>query len=172
MWRAALYAGSFDPVTNGHLDVVRQAARLADRLIIAVGVNSSKVPLFLVEERVAMLEEACGPLMHGSGCDLKITTFTDLVVAAARREGASLLIRGLRDRTHFDAEMRMAGMNEAMAPEMQIVYLPASPSVRSVTSTLVRQLASTGGNVAAFVPAVTLVHLKNKFGEAPWDQGH
>jgi pantetheine-phosphate adenylyltransferase len=169
MRRAALYAGSFDPVTNGHLDVIRQAARLADRLVIAVGVNSNKVPLFSVEERLAMLEEACGPLVHGSGCDLKIITFADLAVAAARREGASLLVRGLRDRRDFDDEMRMAGMNEAMAPEVQVVYLPASPSVRSVASTIVRLLASTGGNVAAFVPAVTLAHLRSKFGDRTRD---
>jgi pantetheine-phosphate adenylyltransferase len=78
MPRVALYAGSFDPVTNGHLDVVRQAAQLADRLVVAVGVNSNKVSLFSLEERIAMLEEACGPLIHGSGCDLKIIAFADL----------------------------------------------------------------------------------------------
>jgi pantetheine-phosphate adenylyltransferase len=163
MPRVALYAGSFDPVTNGHLDVVRQAAQLADRLVIAVGVNSNKVALFSLEERVAMLEEACRPLVHGSGCDLKIIAFADLAVAAARREGASLLVRGLRDRRDFDDEMRMAGMNEAMAPDIQVVYLAGSSTVRSVTSTVVRQLASTGGDVAALVPGVTLAHLKDKF---------
>jgi pantetheine-phosphate adenylyltransferase len=163
MPRVALYAGSFDPVTNGHLDVVRQAAQLADRLVIGVGVNSSKMALFSLEERVAMLEEACRPLIHGSGCELRIIAFSGLAVVAARRVGASLLVRGLRDRRDFDDEMRMAGMNEAMAPDIQTVYLAGSSTVRSVTSTAVRQLAFTGGDVGALVPGITLAYLKAKF---------
>src|SRR6266571_2693903 len=152
MPRAALYAGSFDPVTNGHLDVVRQAARLVDRLVLAIGVHAGKAPLFSVEERLAMLGESCGPVTKAAGCELKTVTFADLVVAAARREGATLLIRGLRDGADFDYEMQMAGMNEAMAPEVHTVFLPASPMVRPITATLVRQIAAMGGDVSTFVP--------------------
>src|SRR5262245_56574659 len=99
MSRIALYAGSFDPVTNGHLDVVRQAASLADRLVIAIGVHPGKAPLFTAEERLAMLVEVCGPVASAAGCELRTITFAGLVVAAARAERAGMLIRGLRDGT-------------------------------------------------------------------------
>ncbi len=163
MPRAALYAGSFDPVTNGHLDVVRQAARLVDRLVLAIGVHPGKAPLFSAEERLAMLGETCGPVTKAAGCELETVTFSDLVVAAAHREGATLLIRGLRDGTDLDYEMQMAGMNEAMAPDVLTVFLPASPIVRPITATLVRQIAAMGGDVAAFVPAAVLRRLQAKF---------
>src|SRR4051794_34645153 len=130
MPRTALYAGSFDPVTNGHLDVVRQAARLADRLVLAIGVHPGKAPLFTADERLAILERTCGPLLQSAGCAMTCITFGDLVIETARREGATLLIRGLRDGTDLDYEMQMAGMNEAMAPAIQTVFLPASPRVR------------------------------------------
>jgi pantetheine-phosphate adenylyltransferase len=164
MLRIALYAGSFDPITNGHLDVVRQAARLADRLVLAVGIHPGKTPLFSAEERLSMLEEACDPVTHSVGCALKCTTFADLAVSVARREGAGLLIRGLRDGGDFDAEMQMAGMNAAMAPDVQTVFVPASSTVRPITATLVRQIASMGGDVADFVPAPVLIRLRAKFG--------
>src|SRR5712691_11438190 len=167
MPRAALYAGSFDPVTNGHLDVVRQAARLVDRLVLAIGVHPGKAPLFSVEERLAMLRESCGPVAKAAGCELETVTFSDLVVAAARRDGASLLIRGLRDGTDLDYEMQMAGMNEAMAGEVGTVFVPASPAVRPITATLVRQIASMGGDVTAFVPASVLRRLHGKFAGRP-----
>lgn len=163
MLRTALYAGSFDPVTNGHLDVVRQAARIADRLVLAVGIHPSKAPLFTADERVAMLIETCGPLAKAPGCELKAITYDDLVVAAARREGATLLVRGLRDGTDLDYEMQMAGMNERMAPDVLTLFLPASALVRPITATLVRQIASMGGDVSGFVPALVLDRLKAKF---------
>ena len=164
MPRVALYAGSFDPVTNGHLDVVRQAVRLADRLVLAIGVHPGKAPLFSADERLAMLEETCGPLVRNAGCELACTTFADLVVAATRRANATLLIRGLRDGTDLDYEMQMAGMNGTMAPEVQTVFLPASPAVRPITATLVRQIAAMGGDVSAFVPAGVAERLRAKFG--------
>jgi pantetheine-phosphate adenylyltransferase len=163
MPRIALFPGSFDPVTNGHLDLVKQAARLADRLVLAVGTHPGKAPLFEAKERLAMLQETCGPLARAQGCDLACITFADLVVAAAQREGATLLIRGLRSATDFDYEMEMAGMNAAMAPAVQTVFLPAAPTVRPITATLVRQIASMGGDVSPFVPPSVALRLKQKF---------
>ena len=162
MPRIAFYAGSFDPVTNGHIDVVRHAARLVDRLILAIGLHPGKAPLFSAEERLAMLGETCGPVAKAEGCDISCITFDGLVVGAARREGATLLIRGLRDGTDLDYEMQMAGMNGAMAPQIQTVFLPASPAVRPITATLVRQIAGMGGDVSSFVPASVVARLKSK----------
>ena len=163
MPRVALFPGSFDPVTNGHLDLVRQAARLADRLVLAIGTHPGKAPLFGAEERLAMLQAAAEPITRAAGCALSCTTFADLVVAAARREGATLLIRGLRSASDFDYEMEMAGMNAAMAGDLQTVFLPASPAVRPITATLVRQIASMGGDVSPFVPAPVAARLQAKF---------
>src|SRR5437870_7889724 len=108
MPRTALFPGSFDPVTNGHLDIVRQAARLADRLVPAIGTHTGKTPLFTAEERLAMLEETCGATVRAGGGEFACTTFADLVVAVAKREGATLLMRGLRSAAAFDYEMEMA----------------------------------------------------------------
>ena len=163
MPRTVLYAGSFDPVTNGHLDVVRHAVRLADKLVLAVGVNPGKAPLFSADERLTMLQDICAPIAREAKCELSCVTFSGLVVEAARKAGATILIRGLRDGTDFDYEMQMAGMNEAMAPEIQSVFVPASPQARPITATLVRQIAGMGGDVSPFVPAAVAVRLKKKF---------
>src|SRR5947209_12339420 len=167
MPRIALYAGSFDPVTNGHLDVVRQAVRLADRLVLAIGVHAGKAPLFPFEDRLAMLTETCAPIAKAAGAELACVTFDDLVVSLAKREGATMLIRGLRDATDFDYEMQMAGMNGAMAPDIQTVFLPASAAVRPITATLVRQIAGMGGDITSFVPAPVAARLKAKFVTRP-----
>jgi pantetheine-phosphate adenylyltransferase len=164
MSRIALYAGSFDPLTNGHVDVVRQAARLADRLVLAIGLHPGKAPLFSADERLAMLGETCAPIAKAAGCEFSAVTFDDLAVTAARRAGATLLIRGLRDGTDFDYEMQMAGMNGAMAPEVRTVFLPASSPVRPITATLVRQIASMGGDASPFAPPNVVKALKAKFG--------
>jgi pantetheine-phosphate adenylyltransferase len=163
MAKTALYAGSFDPVTNGHLDVVRGAAALCDRLVLAIGVHPGKTPLFPADERLAMLKEVCGPVVSRAGATLECVTFDDLVITAAQRAGASILIRGLRDGTDFDYEMQMAGMNGTMAPGVQTVFLPASPDVRPITATLVRQIAKMGGDISAFVPGPVAARLKTKF---------
>ena len=163
MPRTALYAGSFDPVTNGHLDVVRQAVRLADRLVIAIGIHPGKAPLFSADERLAMVQETCGPLARDAKCELSCITFADLVVQTARKAGATMLIRGLRDGTDLDYEMQMAGMNGTMASDVQTIFLPASPIVRPITATLVRQIADMGGDVSAFVPGPVAARLKKKF---------
>ena len=163
MARTALYAGSFDPATNGHLDVIRQAARLADRIICAIGIHPGKTPLFSVEDRVTMLEATAGNIVRDAKATFACVTFDDLVVSAARRAEATILIRGLRDGTDFDYEMQMAGMNGTMSPDIQTVFLPASPAVRPITATLVRQIASMGGDISAFVPAEVAQRLKQKF---------
>ncbi len=166
MPRTALFPGSFDPVTNGHLDLVRQSSRLADRLVVAIGTHPGKTPLFSTEERLAMLEETCAPLARAAGCEFACITFADLVVTAAQREKATILIRGLRSATDFDYEMEMAGMNGAMSPDLQTVFLPASPPVRPITATLVRQIASMGGDVTPFVPPSVAARLKAKFAKS------
>ncbi len=163
MPRIALYAGSFDPVTNGHLDVVRHAVRLADRLVLAIGVHPGKAPLFSADERLAMLQETCGPVAREAKCELSCITFADLVVNTARKVGAAILVRGLRDGTDLDYEMQMAGMNAAMAPDILTVFLPASPLVRPITATLVRQIAGMGGDVSSFVPSSVAARLRKKF---------
>jgi len=163
MARIALYAGSFDPVTNGHLDVVKNAARLFDKLVLAIGLHPGKAPLFTADERIQMLQEACTPLARAAGCELQCVTFADLVVEAARRLGAATLVRGLRDGTDFDYEIQMAGMNAGMAPEIQTIFLPASPAVRPIAATLVRQIAGMGGDVSGFVPASVAAKLQKKF---------
>jgi len=136
---------------------------MVDRLVLAVGIHPGKVPLFAAEERIAMLEEVCAPVARAAGCEIAFLTFADLVITAAQRAGATILIRGVRDGTYFDYEMQMAGMNAVMAPEVQTIFLPASPIVRPITATLVRQIAGMGGDVSAFVPAQVAARLKQKF---------
>lgn len=163
MPRIAFYAGSFDPVTNGHLDVVRQAVSLCDRLIVAIGIHPGKKPLFSLEERLAMIQDVFGPLAAKAGCVLETISYDNLTVAEAGKRGATIMIRGLRDGTDLDYEMQIAGMNEAMAPDVHTVFVPASVAVRPITATLVRQIAGMGGNVSAFVPASVAASLKAKF---------
>jgi pantetheine-phosphate adenylyltransferase len=163
MPRIALYPGSFDPVTNGHLDVVRSAVCLCDRLIVAIGVHPGKKPLFTIQERLDMVQAVFAPLAASAGCAFDCTTYDDLTVTAAQKHGASIMIRGLRDGTDLDYEMQISGMNETMAPEVHTVFVPASVAVRPITATLVRQIAAMGGDVSAFVPPSVAASLKTKF---------
>ena len=163
MPRIAFYPGSFDPVTNGHLDVVQHAVALCDHLIVAVGVHPGKKPLYSTEERLEMVQAVFGPVAAKAGCAFDCTTYDNLTVMAARKTGATIMIRGLRDSTDLNYEMQLNGMNETMAPEVQTVLLPASVSVRPITATLVRQIAAMGGDFAAFVPPSVAASLKAKF---------
>ena len=152
MDRTALYPGTFDPLTNGHVDMLEGAFRLCDRLVVAIGVHPSKEPMLSVDDRLELIEKVGGPLGHKSGVKVEACTFDNLVVDFAREVGATILIRGLRDGTDLDYEMQMAGMNGSMAPWLQTVFLPASPEARHITATLVRQIAQMGGDIDAFVP--------------------
>ena len=163
MLRIALYPGSFDPVTNGHLDVVRHAVRLCDRLIVAIGVHPGKKPLFSTEERLEMAERVFAPVAAAAHCAFDCTTYDGLTVTAAQTAGATIMIRGLRDGTDLDYEMQISGMNETMAPGVHTVFLPASVAVRPITATLVRQIAAMGGDISAFVPPSVAASLKTKF---------
>jgi len=163
MTRTAYYPGTFDPVTNGHVDILRGALALADRVIVAIGVHPSKSPLFTLAERQAMIGEVVAAFGSGEAKRLETATFDGLVVDAARKAGATIIVRGLRDAADFDYEMQMAGMNGAMAPEVQTVFLPASPASRHITATLVRQIAALGGDVTPFVPRAVAKRLRTKF---------
>jgi pantetheine-phosphate adenylyltransferase len=163
MPRIALYPGSFDPVTNGHLDVVRHAVTLCDRLVVSIGVHTGKKPLFSTEERLEMVRSVFGPIAQKAGCAFDCNTYDNLTVTAAQKAGATIMIRGLRDGTDLDYEMQLAGMNEIMAPDVHTVFVAASPPVRPITATLVRQIASMGGDVSAFVPPSVAKALKAKF---------
>jgi pantetheine-phosphate adenylyltransferase len=163
MSHTAFYAGSFDPVTNGHLDMIEAACRLVDRLVLAIGVHPGKTPIFSAQERAELLREIAGPVATSFATELEVVTFDDLTIDAAKRAGATILVRGLRDGTDLDLEMQLAGMNHTMAPGLQTVLLPATPQVRHITATLVRQIASMGGDVTAFVPPIVADRLKAKF---------
>jgi pantetheine-phosphate adenylyltransferase len=154
------YPGSFDPVTNGHLDVIERACRLVDHLVIGVGVNSSKKPLFAHEDRVSLLRQTVEPIGKRTNTEFTLIDFSGLMVNAARENGAKLVIRGLRDTTDYNYEMQMVGMNAQMAPDLQTVFVPSSPHVRHISATLVRQIAELGGDISAFVPSIVLKALK------------
>lgn len=162
MLRKALYTGTFDPPTNGHIDIIESAARFCDEIVVAIGVHPGKTPLLSAEERATLIRQCCEGLVAGQACTLSVVTFSGLAVEAARAAGAAILLRGLRDGSDLDYEMQMAGMNAAMAPEIQTLFLPASPGVRHITATLVRQIALFGGDISSFVPKIVAETLAQK----------
>jgi pantetheine-phosphate adenylyltransferase len=162
MSHTVFYAGSFDPVTLGHLDLIERAARLFDRVVVGIGVHHGKTPLFADDERVSLLRSEIARLgLAGSG-GVEVVTFDNLVVDAARSHGAAAVLRGIRDATDFDYEMRMTGMNAALAPGLDTVFLPASGVYRHIAATFVRQIAQMGGDVTAFVPPAVAARLREK----------
>jgi pantetheine-phosphate adenylyltransferase len=154
--RIGFYPGSFDPVTNGHLDVIERACRLVDKLIVGVGVSERKTPLLTDEQRLSLLRQTAGPISARSGTPIEFIEFSGLMVQACRQVGANIIVRGLRDTTDYNYEMQMVGMNAQMAPDLQTVFVPASPHVRHISASLVRQIAHMGGDISPFVPAVVL----------------
>ena len=161
---AALFTGTFDPITNGHVDVLRQGAVFCDRIVVAIGVHPGKTPMFSPETRAKLIRGACKGLLEAEHCALDVVTFSGLAVDAARQRGAAFLLRGLRDGTDLDYEAQMAGMNATMAPEIRTIFLMSSPSVRHITATLVRQIAFLGGDVTSFVPKEVAEALKGRAG--------
>ena len=159
MARIGFYTGSFDPLTNGHVDVLRSGAAICDRIIVGIGMHPGKTPLFTPEQRETLIRSAAKSLK----VEIDVVTFDGLAVEAAKQAGASLILRGLRDGSDFDYEMQMAGMNATMAPAIQTIFLPASVAVRHITATLVRQIAALHGDVTAFVPPEVAAALKVKF---------
>ncbi|MCP4315584.1 MAG: pantetheine-phosphate adenylyltransferase [Hyphomicrobiales bacterium] len=158
----AFYPGSFDPITNGHLDVLVQALNVSDSVVVGIGIQASKNPLFTFEERADLIRESLAQIVPGQESRVSVVAFSKLAIDSAREAGATILMRGLRDGSDLDYEMQMAGMNREMAPEIQTVFLPASPLNRPITATLVRQIAAMGGDVSAFVPVPVLTALKER----------
>ena len=153
MARVGLYPGTFDPMTNGHLDVIRRGLKLVDHLVIAIGVNATKTPLISLEERFALIEAEAGPIAKEVGSNISTASFSGLVVNAADEHGATVIIRGLRGAVDFEYETQMVGMNRVMNPHVETVFLAASPETQFISSTLVRQIASMGGDITPFVPS-------------------
>ncbi|PKQ08954.1 MAG: pantetheine-phosphate adenylyltransferase [Alphaproteobacteria bacterium HGW-Alphaproteobacteria-12] len=152
MARVGLYPGTFDPMTNGHLDIIRRGLTLVDHLVIAIGVNATKTPLLTLEERFELIEAEAGPIAKDLGSKISTAAFSGLVVDAADEHGASLILRGLRGAVDFEYETQMVGMNRVMNPKVETVFLAASPDTQFISSTLVRQIAGMGGDIAPFVP--------------------
>jgi pantetheine-phosphate adenylyltransferase len=158
--RCGFYPGSFDPPTLGHRDIISRGLGLFDRLIVGVGVHPSKAPMFSDAERVAMLKDELDSL--GASARSDVVLFQGLTVDAARQNGALSILRGLRDAADLGYEMQLFGMNKGMAPDIETVFLAASPGTAHITSTLVRQIASLKGDVSAFVSPKVLLRVKDK----------
>ncbi|MEX6507650.1 pantetheine-phosphate adenylyltransferase [Jiella sp. M17.18] len=162
--KRAFYPGSFDPLTLGHLDILRQALAAFDEVVVGIGVHPGKQPMFEFGERAAMIREALAADGAAAGGVVDVVAFDGLVVEAAGEAGAVALVRGLRDGTDLDYEMQMAGMNGAMRPDIATLFFPASPATRPITATLVRQIARMGGDVARFVPENVARAIRLKLG--------
>jgi len=160
MARTGFYPGSFDPVTYGHLDIIARAARLVDRLVLGVGTHHGKKALIDAATRIDLLKTVVAPIAEHTGVKIAVETFDDLAVDAARRAGAGLLIKGLRDASDFDYEVQMGQMNGAMAPDIETVFLAASPATRMIAASLVKQIAAMGGDVTLFIPKEALAAVK------------
>ncbi len=162
--RTALYPGTFDPATNGHLDVIARAARLVDRLVIGVAINTGKGPLFPLEERVEIVEAETREIAARTGCVIEARPFTGLLVGFAKECGAQMIVRGLRAVTDFDYEFQMAGMNARLDSAVETVFLMASERNHFISSRFVKEIAQLGGDISSFVPPLTLERTLAKLG--------
>lgn len=154
--RVALYPGTFDPVTNGHLDVIGRAARLVDRLVVGVAINIGKGPLFELEERVELVRAEVAPIATRHGTVIEVRPFQGLLVQYAREVGARMIVRGLRAVSDFDYEFQMVGMNRRLDQEIETIFLMASETNQFIASRLVKEIARLGGDISGFVPKTTL----------------
>ena len=153
--RTGLYPGTFDPVTLGHMDIIRRACSLVDRLVIGVAINRDKGPMFSLEERVAMIEAECAPIAKVTGCEIVVHPFENLLIDCARDVGASVIIRGLRAVADFEYEYQMVGMNRVLDNSIETVFLMAEAQHQAIASKLVKEISRLGGDVTKFVtPAV------------------
>jgi pantetheine-phosphate adenylyltransferase len=154
--RVGLYPGTFDPVTNGHLDVIARAARLLDKLVVGVAMSAGKGPLLTLEERVELVQAEIARIATQNGMVIEVLPYDTLLVEFARKIGATMIVRGLRAVTDFDYEFQMAGMNYRMAPDIETVFLMASETHQFIASRLVKEVAMLGGDISSFVPPLTL----------------
>jgi pantetheine-phosphate adenylyltransferase len=163
--RIGLYPGTFDPVTNGHLDVIARAARLLDKLIVGVAINTGKGPMFSLEERAEMVQAEIASIADKNGMSIEVMPFEGLLIDFARKVGASMIVRGLRAVTDFDFEFQMAGMNYRMAPDVETVFLMASERHQFIASRLVKEVAILGGDITSFVPSLTFERVMKRVRE-------
>lgn len=150
--RTGLYPGTFDPVTLGHTDIIRRASSLVDRLIIGVAINRDKGPMFSLEERVEMLNEAIPDIAAETGCEILVHPFENLLIDCAVDVNASVIIRGLRAYSDFEYEYQMVAMNRAMNDSIETVFLMAEAEYQSIASRLVKEIARLDGDITHFVP--------------------
>ena len=160
--RVGLYPGTFDPVTLGHIDIVRRAVTLVDRLVIGVAINCDKGPLFTLEERVAMIEAETAALAERLGVEIVAHPFENLLIDCARDVGAQVIIRGLRAVADFEYEFQMVGMNRALDDSIETVFLMAEARHQAIASKLVKEIARLDGDVSRFVPPKVRTALLDK----------
>ena len=153
--RIGLYPGTFDPITNGHIDIITRAARLVDRLVIGVAVNIGKAPIFNLEERSALVDAEVRPIAARAGIAVEVRPFSSLLIHFANEVGAKMIIRGLRAVSDFDYEFQMTGMNYRLDPNIETVFLMASEHHQFISSRFVKDVASFGGDISSFVPKLT-----------------
>lgn len=161
--RVGLYPGTFDPITYGHVDIIRRAAMLVDRLVIGVAINRDKGPLFDLETRVAMIEAECVALSEETGTEIVAHPFENLLIDCAHDVGATLIVRGLRAVSDFEYEFQMVGMNRALDASVETVFLMAEARHQAIASKLVKEIARLGGDVTKFVPPAVEEALRARF---------
>ena len=161
--RIGLYPGTFDPLTYGHLDIMRRACSLVDHLVVGIAINRDKAPTFTLEERVEMVESEAAILKEASGVNIVPHPFENLLIECAREVGATVIIRGLRAVSDFEYEFQMVGMNRALDSDVETVFLMADVKNQAIASKLVKEIALMGGDVSNFVPKSTNVALEEKF---------
>ncbi|MBO6604088.1 MULTISPECIES: pantetheine-phosphate adenylyltransferase [Paracoccaceae] len=161
--RVGLYPGTFDPITLGHIDIIRRACTLVDRLVIGVAINRDKGPLFTLEERVEMVEAECARLAEATGCEIVVHPFENLLIDCAKDVGAGVIIRGLRAVADFEYEFQMVGMNRKLDSKITTVFLMAEADRQAIASKLVKEIARLGGDVSHFVPPAVHQALLGKF---------